>query len=129
MYLSIINMTNLEETPDYENNNDNDSDEEWDDITYFNIKPKITTELTMAGEGSHAWSYIIEWENKNDEEPKVYIERYPFKNKELQNDKIIRIRTDRESGYQSIKLFNYNDDIPEDNVRYEYCPFYCPEIK
>ena len=102
-------------------------EEEWDDITHCVIKPKITAELNIAGGGSHAWSYFLEWDDENDDEPEVYIFRYPFREKEKQNSKI-RIRTEISSGCQSVRMFNNFEDIPEDNDEYSYSNFMCPLI-
>ena len=104
-------------------------DEEWEDITHCSFQPKITIELSMASGGSHAWSYILEWDDEFDSEPNVYVDKYPFNNRELQKDKIIRIRTCLETNCQSIRLFDYDEEIPEDDEKYEYCCFFCPKIK
>ena len=55
------------------------TEDEWEDITHCGkLTPTITATLCMAGGGSHAWNYVLEWTNLHVDEPRVYIERFPF---------------------------------------------------
>jgi len=85
---------------------DSDDEGDWDDIThcaptYTKRNGVVSTELQIAGGGSHAWSYILEWKNEHCE-PDVFItylreEKYPRRLETL------TIRSEL-GGCQSVKL-------------------------
>ena len=97
-----------------------DEDDEYLDIsscdpTYTKNNGIVSTKLCMAGGGSHAWWYVIEWKN-GDDEPNVFITTL-YKEKEHTNKTLI-IRDDG-SSCQSVKLVDFDSELPEEND-YEY---------
>ena len=103
------------------------TEDEWEDITHCGkLTPTITATLCMAGGGSHAWNYVLEWTNLHDDEPRVYIERFPFENKENTNQTAIL----RHEGHCSaIKLVPFGYDMPEDTDEVCYSRIPVPNVE
>jgi len=106
-----------------------DDDDEWDDITscvltYKYLEHIISTEMQMAGGGSHAWSYVLEWVDTN-AEPDVFIKRDIFKGKCQNKTLIVRTEGKCPSVVSSVKLVNKGEDLPEDDDDYTYHRFEC----
>jgi len=99
-------------------------DEEWEDIsscvlTYTMKKDIVSTELQMAGGGSNAWWYVLEWVD-TDDEPDVFIKTI-YNEKQPTNKTLIV----RQEGYScDVKLVNKGEDLPENND-YEHFTFQC----
>jgi len=104
---------------------DDEEDDEWEDITgcvlTYTMKDIISTELQMAGGGSHAWWYVLEWVNTDDDEPDVFITT--LYNKKEPTNKTLIVRTG--GNCQSVKLVNKGEDLPEDDDDYTYHRFQC----
>ena len=100
-------------------------EEDWEDITgcvlTYTMKDIISTELQMAGGGSHAWWYVLEWVNTDDDEPDVFITT--LYNKKEPTNKTLIVRTG--GNCQSVKLVNKGEDLPEDDDDYTYHRFQC----
>ena len=106
------------------------SDEEWEDISSCFLQPKITADLQMAGGGSHAWWYHLEWDNAEDSQPTVYIKRLADNmNMELQQHMTLIVRHYKNNpGQQDVKLVFVHDPLPEEDDKYEYSSFFCPAL-
>ena len=105
---------------------DTDEDDEWEDIsscvlTYTMKKGIVSTELQMAGGGSHAWWYVLEWfYDEYDAEPDVFIKTL-YNEKQPTNKTLII----RQEGYScDVKLVNKGEELPEDDD-YEHYSFEC----
>ena len=103
-----------------------DDDDDWNDITfcdptYIKVYDVVSTELDIAGGGSHAWSYVLKWRNEEDE-PMVYI-KTPFTTILEPTNKTLIIRDDG-CGCQEVKLVEFNSELPEDGD-YTYHYYIC----
>ena len=106
---------------------------DWDDVSHCNYKLNEQDEviLDIAGGGSHAWSYILKWnEDDEEDEPTVYQWSYPFKeeNKILQRGKTLMLRGENDSQCQSVALIDKQYNRIEDNIEHYYCGLYKPEL-
>ena len=68
-----IKNNKINDNSDENKSTSDHEDEEWEDITHCSFQPKITIELSMASGGSHAWSYILEWDDEFDTELSVVL--------------------------------------------------------
>ena len=110
----------------YYEDEDEDEDEEWDDIsscvlTYTKKNGIVSTELQMAGGGSHACWYVLEWSGVKTD-PKVFIRTLKYK-KQSTNQTLI-VRHLNEYGCEGVKLVDSGDDLPDDNDDYTYHKFH-----
>ena len=111
--------------PDSDKNDEEDEekdDDEWEDITHCVFKPQVTLELQIAGGGSHAWSYVLTWNDSESDQPRVLI-----KNLEgiKDTDKTAIIR--HQGRCSGIKLVDFDEELPEDTDEVTYSPFICPK--
>ena len=108
------NMTNTNTDTESEYDSDDDWDEVYaaDDMT---MKGDQCVRLTMAGGGSHAWSYV---QHKDTQD--CFIWHHPFENEPelLVGKKLVFRRSECQTEY--IKVFDEADDIPEDDDDWEY---------
>lgn len=103
---------------------------DWEDISHSGqLKPEVSITLNMASGGDHAWNYVLVWEeNTPEDQPLVYVEKYPIRSRELQKDKTVIVRyTNGCNRSEEIALVDVGDDLPEDSDSYEYCRFTKPE--
>ena len=95
-------------------------DDEWEDITHCHFKPKVTLELQMAGGVSHAWWYVLTWDDSTSIQPRVLIQ-------DLQGikdtDKTVILR--HEGRCTAIKLVDFDEELPEGTDEVTYSPFIC----
>ena len=98
-------------------------DENWCDISGCGYEPNKQGEVTLdiAGSGSRAWSYVLKWnEDDEEDEPSVYLWSYPFDNKVLLKGKTLIVRCEEESGCQFVAEVDKGYDRIEDNDEYYY---------
>jgi len=108
-----------------EKEEEDDEEEDWEDITacvltYTIKKDIISTELQMAGGGSHSWWYVLEWVNTDDDEPNVFITTLYEKKQPTNKTLILRAEG---NGVEEVKLVNKGEDLPEDDDDYTYHRF------
>ena len=113
---------------DQEDEEEEDEDD-WEDITHCSRSRRhchlkytkknniVSTKLQMAGGGSHAWWYVLNWNNPENE-PDVYIKTL---NELTHTQKTLIIR--QEQWGQSVKLVDFDSDLPEENDEYHYHRF------
>lgn len=113
--------------PDKNDEEDDEEDEEkdgdeWEDITHCVFKPQVTLELQIAGGGSHAWSYVLTWNDSESDQPRVLI-----KNLEgiEDTDKTAILR--HQGRCSGIKLVDFDEELPEDTDEVTYSTFICPK--
>jgi len=107
----------------YHSENDED---EWDDISHLDVKYTkknniVSTLLQIAGGGSHAWWYVVEWDGV-ETDPKVFITTL-YKDKESTNKTLI-IRREQGGRCESVRLVDGDDDLPDDDDDYLYYKFH-----
>jgi hypothetical protein len=102
-----------------------DAEEEEDrgDEVYGSKWVKFVLRLIMAGGGSHAWDYVLDFKNEDD----YLLYRESIKDgKELLRDKVLALVTDfhGSSGIQYVKVVVNDYVFSEDEDR-----FTCPEFE
>lgn len=105
--------------------NERKIDLQWESIPCQSCE--ITTQkcLIMAGGGSHAWNYILEWTFDEELFPNVYVERYPFTSRELVKDHTAVTRmNDNIEEIAIVSMIDLNDVLNIENV----VPLYNPTI-
>ena len=100
-----------------------EDDDDWGDIsacvpTYTKRNGVVSTELQMAGGGAHAWWYVLEWKNEECQ-PDIFIIRIMPEKKTPCRLETLIIRTEM-CGCQSVKLVDFDIDLPPDNGEYFY---------
>ena len=113
---------------DQEDEEEEDEDD-WEDITHCSRSRRhchlkytkknniVSTKLQMAGGGSHAWWYVLNWDNPENE-PDVYIKTL---NELTHTQKTLILR--KEQWGQSVKLVEFDSDLREENDEYQYHRF------
>jgi hypothetical protein len=97
----------------------------WDDISSANPKMKATITIEMAGNGSHAWSYILEWNYCDcvlvSTLPTVFITRYPFDTVEVQVGKVLLCREEIGSpSTREVTLVMFGTVVPDDTEEHHH---------
>ena len=125
------NMTNTNTKIESDTESEYDSDDDWDEVYAgddmimpnfyrYTMKGDQCVRLTMAGGGSHAWSYV---QHKDTQD--CFIWHHPFENEPelLVGKKLVFRRSECQTEY--IKVFDEADDIPEDDDDWEYAVWQC----
>ena len=99
-----------------------EDEDDWEDITHCHLTYTkknniVKSELQMAGGGSHAWWYVLSWDNCEDE-PDVYIKTL---NEVTHTQKTLIVR--QEQWGQSVKLVEFDSELREENDEYHYHRF------
>jgi hypothetical protein len=101
-----------------------EEEDDWEDITschltYTKKNDIVKSELQMAGGGSHAWWYVLNWDNPENE-PDVYIKTL---NEITHTQKTLILRFDKRDRCEDVKLVDFDSDLPEENDEYHYHRF------
>ena len=107
---------------DQEDEEEEDEDD-WEDITHCSRSRRhchlkytkknniVSTKLQMAGGGSHAWWYVLNWNNPENE-PDVYIKTL---NELTHTQKTLILRFDKRDRCESVKLVEFDSELPEED--------------
>tara|TARA_A100001015_G_C14856016_1_gene658359 strand:- start:314 stop:655 length:342 start_codon:yes stop_codon:yes gene_type:complete len=111
------------------NCNETDFFNDWNDVSACVPQQSLTLTLQIAGGGSHARWYILEFGKDMDKDPDVYIEDISGNRKYQKNKTIILCTEDSNAGCQYIKLVDKEYTLEDfEKEGYTFCPFYNPVI-
>ena len=108
--------------PDWIGESEEEEEDRGDEV-YGSKWVKFVLRLIMAGGGSHAWDYVLDFKNEDD----YLLYRESIKDgKELLRDKVLALVTDfhGSSGIQYVKVVDNDYVFSEDEDR-----FTCPEFE
>ena len=102
--------------------------EDWNDVSACTPQQSITLTLQIAGGGSNAMWYILEFSKDMDKDPDVYIQDIN-NNRQYQKNKTIILCTEDNTGCQFIKLVDIEYTLEDfEKEGYNFSPFYKPVI-
>lgn len=101
-------------------------DDGWEDCSSCVPRVRITAEYVMAGGGSHAWSYVLEWKNRDDEEPTVFVR--DLQGKEKQDGQTLIVRSHVGGGCEDFRLVPFGSALPEETDEFVYHRMPCPDF-